>query len=92
MSTRFTIAALIYGMVTAVLFGGGSILVLSVPALAAQAMWLLPAIVGASVLVAGPIAWWLAPRLRLRSRHDSRVRHQDEAGHWIPRHPAERGA
>lgn len=92
MSTRLTIAALIYGMVTAVLFGGGTILVLSVPALAAQAMWLLPAIIGASVLLAGPIAWWLAPQLRLRSRHDSRVRHQDAPDHWMPRPRAQRGA
>lgn len=66
MSTRFRIASLIFGMINAVLFGAGAILVLSVPDLSAQAMTLLPVVVALSFLIAAPAAWFLAPRLRLR--------------------------
>lgn len=92
MSTRFPIAALIYGMVGTVLSGAGTLLVLSIPALAAEAMWLLPAIGGGSVLLSAPVAWWMAPRLWLRSRHDCRARYADERCAWIRPDAARRGA
>ena len=65
-STRFAIAVLIYGMVNAVMFGFGVIAVLSVPALAAKAGTLIPAVIVASLILAAPAAWLLAPRLRAR--------------------------
>lgn len=66
MSIRFRIASLLFGMTNAVVFGAGAILVLSVPDLSARAMTLLPVVVALSVLISAPVAWFLAPRLRLR--------------------------
>lgn len=66
MSTRFAIAALIYTMVNAVLFGAGLIAVLTVPALSARAIALIPTVVVVSLVVALPVSWILAPRLRAR--------------------------
>lgn len=65
-STRSRIALLIYGVVNAVLFGVGAVAVLSVPALAEQAAYLIPALVALSLLLSIPLAWWIAPRLRAR--------------------------
>ena len=66
MGTRVQIAALIFLMVNAVLFGAGLITVLTIPALAAHAMGLIPVVVALSFVLAAPIAWLLAPRLRAR--------------------------
>jgi len=66
MSTRFRLAALIFGMTNAVLFGAGIVVVLSFPDLLEQAITLIPIVVALSFLLAAPIAWFLAPRLRLR--------------------------
>jgi hypothetical protein len=66
MSTRFAIAALVYTMVNAVLFGAGLIVVLTVPALSADAMALIPTVVVVSLVAAIPVSWILAPRLRAR--------------------------
>jgi hypothetical protein len=60
------IAALIYTMTTAVIFGAGLITVLTLPALCAdEAIWI-PAVVVASLILAAPTAWVIAPRLRAR--------------------------
>ena len=64
--TRAGIAALIYAMVSGVLFGAGLIIVLSLPALSADTGFWISVVVGASFILAAPIAWWLAPRLRAR--------------------------
>lgn len=64
--TRAAIAALIYSMTNAVLFGAGLIIVLTVPALSAAAAVWIPAVVAASFILAAPIAWVIAPRLRAR--------------------------
>jgi hypothetical protein len=64
--TRVQIAVLIYTMTNAVLFGAGLIAVLSVPALSEQAMVLIPAVVALSLVIAAPVAWLMAPRLRAR--------------------------
>lgn len=63
---RTQLAALIFTMTNAVVFGAGIITVLTVPALSAHAFFWIPAVVAASVLVAAPLSWFLAPRLRAR--------------------------
>ena len=66
LSTRARIAILIYSMTNAVLFGIGIVTVLNVPSLAAH-LWIgIPVVVGLSLLLAVPIAWFIAPRLRAR--------------------------
>ena len=65
-STRFAIAALMFAMVNAVLFGGGLNTMLTIPAFAVHATTLIPAVVAASFIFAAPIPWILAPRLRAR--------------------------
>lgn len=66
MSTRLMIAALIYMVVNAVLFGCGVTIALAVPVLAAQANSLVPAVVVTALILALPVSWFLAPRLRAR--------------------------
>lgn len=69
MRTRLAIAALIYPMVQAVLFGIGMVLLLAMsPPDGQQA--LMPWMIGVTVLLSVPIAWSIAPRLRLRFRRD----------------------
>ncbi|MFL9823769.1 hypothetical protein [Rhodoplanes sp. SY1] len=74
MVTRLLIAALVYMMVQAVLFGIGTILIVSTP-LAAYASELMPLHIVLSFVVAAPIAWVLAPRLRARwsRRREARI-------------------
>lgn len=67
--TRTLIAMLISLPVNAVLFGAGAIAVLSIPPLAEQAKYLLPAVIIAGLAATLPLAWMLAPRLRLRRGH-----------------------
>lgn len=67
MRTRTFIAGLIALPINAVLFGAGAIVVLSIPALAEQAKYLLPVVIVAGFVVAAPIAWMMAPRLRARN-------------------------
>lgn len=66
MRTRFWIAALLFPVVNAVVFGAGVITLLSVPTLADQASTLFPYVTGASLIISAPVAWLLAPRLRQR--------------------------
>ncbi|WP_188849696.1 hypothetical protein [Aureimonas glaciei] len=70
MSTQFRISLLIYGMVNAVLFGIGAVTVLSIPSLQEQWKFLIPIVVVASFVLAAPIAWFIAPRLRARYWRD----------------------
>lgn len=70
MKTRTWIAILVYPMVNAVLFGIGIIAVLSIPVLTQSDVSLIPAVVVISFVLALPIAWFLAPRLRLRFWRD----------------------
>lgn len=65
-STRTQIAVLVYSMTNAVLFGAGLIVVLMVPALNANAGFWIAGVVAASLIVAAPFAWLIAPRLRAR--------------------------
>jgi len=66
MRNRTMIALLIALPVNAVLFGVGAITVLSIPALAEQAKYLLPAVIVLGFAATVPVAWLLAPRLRAR--------------------------
>jgi uncharacterized membrane protein YciS (DUF1049 family) len=65
-ATRVQIALLIYLMTNGVLFGAGVILVLTWPALSADSGFWISAVVAASFILAAPIAWWIAPRMRAR--------------------------
>jgi hypothetical protein len=64
--TRAGIAALVYTMTSAVMFGAGLITVLSVPGLQAHLWVAIPIVVVLSLVLAAPAAWWIAPRLRAR--------------------------
>ena len=72
---RARVAALIFSMVNAVVFGAGLVTVLTVPALAAQAWFWIPAVVVTSFLLAPPVAWLLAPLMMLRFMHASHFVH-----------------
>lgn len=65
--TRAGIAALVYIMTNAVLFGAGLVFVLSAPALQANMGLAIAIVVVASLVIAAPIAWFIAPRLRARN-------------------------
>ena len=66
MSTRFSIALLLSGLVSTVLFGVGAIAVLSIPRLADNAQILLPIVILLSFVFAPMVAWVIAPWLRAR--------------------------
>lgn len=70
MSMRFQIAAMVYLMVQAIVFGIGVVLVLATP-LANHAMQLMPWVVVTTALISAPISWMLAPRLRARFWRDT---------------------
>jgi hypothetical protein len=63
---RTQIAVLIYSMTNSVMFGAGLIFALMVPALSADAGFWISAVVVASLILAAPFAWLIAPRLRAR--------------------------
>jgi membrane glycosyltransferase len=65
-AVRTQISALIFTMTNAVLFGAGLIAVLMVPALNANAGFWIAAVVVASLVLAAPFSWLIAPRLRAR--------------------------
>ena len=64
--TLVGIAALIYTMTNAVLFGAGLITVLMLPGFSSELMIWMPVVVVASIILAAPVAWLIAPRLRTR--------------------------
>ena len=66
MNNRLRIALLIYSMTNAVIFGAGLIAVLNVPTLQADAVFWIPVVVLASLILAAPVAWLIAPRLQAR--------------------------
>lgn len=68
MRTRFAIAALIWPMIQAVLFGLGLLALLAAPLDAgrmAPAVW---AMIAVTFVISTPIAWGMAPWLRMRDR------------------------
>jgi NhaP-type Na+/H+ or K+/H+ antiporter len=79
MSRRWIITAVIFMIVNAVLFGIGVTAVLSIPSLANDASTLIWVVVAMSFLLALPIAYLLAPRLRARyQRIEEARRHARE--------------
>ena len=65
-ATRARIAALIYMMTSAVIFGAGIIAVLAVPALAVDAAIWIPIVIAVSFILGAPAAWFIAPWMRSR--------------------------
>lgn len=66
MKTRTYMTGIVSLMVNAVLFGVGAIIVLTVPELRENAVYLIPVVVLLSFLLAPFIAWKIAPRMRAR--------------------------
>ncbi|MFN7012575.1 hypothetical protein [Rhizobium arsenicireducens] len=67
MKTNTYLTIFVSMMVNAVIFGTGAITVLSIPALAEQAKYLLPLVIVISFVAAPFIARLIAPRMRLRN-------------------------
>ena len=63
---RMRVAALIYLIVNAVVFGVGLISVLMTPALAQHAFFWIPAIIVTSFVLSAPLSWYIAPLMMLR--------------------------
>lgn len=63
---RLRVAALIFTMVNAVVFGIGLITVLTVPALAQHAFVWIPTVVVSSFVFSPPLAWFIAPMMMQR--------------------------
>ena len=68
MRTRLAIAALLWPMIQGVLFGLGMVALLASPLEAAEMMSAVWWMIAATCAVSLPLAWVLAPRLRLRKR------------------------
>lgn len=77
------LAAMVFMMTNAVVFGVGLVAVLSVPALNGNTGLWIAAVVIASFLLAAPASWLIAPRLRLRywKRKAADHHHADAAPH-----------
>lgn len=63
MSKRFTLAAIVYPMVNAVLFGAGAAAVLSIAPENTPTLFV--AVIVVSFILAVPISWLIAPKLSL---------------------------
>ena len=63
---RAQLAAMVFLMTNAVVFGAGLVTVLSVPELNGNAGLWIAVVVVASFVLSAPISWAIAPRLRLR--------------------------
>jgi uncharacterized protein (DUF983 family) len=63
---RLRVAALIYVMVNAVVFGIGLVSVLMTPALAQHAFFWIPAIIVTSFVLSAPLAWFIAASMMMR--------------------------
>lgn len=76
MSTRFSIALLLFGIVSSVLLGVGATTILAIPGLSVYANVLLPIMAITSFIVAPVISWVIAPKLRAHwlREQSSRVR------------------
>ena len=68
MRTRLAIAALLWPMIQGVLFGLGMVALLASPLEAAEMMSAVWWMIAATCAVSLPLAWVLAPRLRLGKR------------------------
>jgi hypothetical protein len=64
--TRLRVAALIYLIVNAVVFGVGLLSVLMTPILVQHAFFWIPAIIVTSFVLSAPLAWFIAPTMMMR--------------------------
>jgi hypothetical protein len=64
--TRAAIAALIYPMTNAVIFGTNLVMVLTLPTLRGEEAISIPIVAVASLILAAPAVWIIAPHLRAR--------------------------
>lgn len=71
---RLRVAALIFTMVSAVVFGVGLVSVLLTPALSQHAFFWIPSVIVSSLVLSAPLAWFIAPRMMLRFLHARRTR------------------
>lgn len=65
MKPEMLVAICVGLMTSAIIFGIGAIIILSVPQLADNAKYLLPAIVVSGCILAPFIVWRISPRIRL---------------------------
>jgi hypothetical protein len=63
---RMRVAALIYLMVNAVVFGVGLISVLMTPTLVQHGFFWIPAIIVTSLVLSAPLSWFIAPSMMMR--------------------------
>ena len=63
---RLRVAALIFTMVNAVVFGVGLVTVLTTPSLAQHAFFWIPTVVVSSFVISPPLAWFIAPMMMQR--------------------------
>ena len=63
---RLRVAALIFTMVNAVVFGIGLITVLTTPTMAQHAFFWIPAVVVSSFVISPPLSWFIAPMMMQR--------------------------
>ena len=63
---RLRVAALIFTMVNAVVFGVGLITVLTTPTMAQHAFFWIPAVVVSSFVFSAPLSWFIAPMMMQR--------------------------
>jgi uncharacterized protein (DUF983 family) len=64
--TRLRVAALIFVMVNAVVFGVGLVAVLTTPALSQHAFLWIPVVIVSSFVLSPPLAWLIAPMMMQR--------------------------
>ena len=70
---RLMVAALIYAIVNAVVFGAGMIVVLVTPALSQHAFFWVSAVVVSSFVISLPLAWFIAPLMMMRFMQVRRI-------------------
>jgi hypothetical protein len=68
MRTRLAIAALIWPMIQGVLFGFGMIGLLAAPLSPSELLTAVWWMIGLTFLISPPVAWGMAPWLRMRDR------------------------
>jgi hypothetical protein len=71
---RLRVAALIFVMVNAVVFGVGLVTVLTTPDLSQHAFFWIPAVVVSSFIFSPPLAWVIAPMMMQRFIQARKVR------------------
>ncbi|SON55357.1 hypothetical protein HDIA_1816 [Hartmannibacter diazotrophicus] len=67
LSTDTWLKAICALQINAVAFGTFVVTILTIPALTVHAAILIPVAIAASIVISPIIAWWIAPRMRLRN-------------------------